>query len=213
MQVHRILQVVDRRRASQYDIEDTFRRVTGWKYTHEGYYATPQDVVNEMKKLVRDYFAEMSPDERFGYFRCTQRREKCIFDLESDAILILNESLAMLLGFDDRTMVGPGRYESSTIPDMNATLSSLYIYCNIIEHNMVGDSKVPLLRLVNVKGKHGERVHQKFTMPIYVPLLKHHFDTIEINVMADTGVPVPFVRGKSVAILHFRRTIHPYFAI
>jgi len=126
----------------------------------EGYYTSPQEIVNEMKKLVRDYFAEMAPDERFGYFRCTQRREKCIFDLEPDAILILNEPLAMMLGFDVRTMIGPGRYESSTIPDMNSTVSSLYVYCDIIEHNMVGDSKVPLLRLVNAKGKHGEYVYQ-----------------------------------------------------
>ena len=91
----------------------------------------------------------------------------------------------MILGFDVRTMIGPDRFESSTIPDMDAALSSssLYVYCDIIEHNIVGDSKVPLLRLVNVKGKHGERVYQKFTMPIYVPLQKHHFDTVEINIM------------------------------
>ena len=89
----------------------------------EGYYTSPQEIVNEMKKLVRvDYFAEMAPDERFGYFRCTQRLEKCIFDLEPDAILILNEPLAMMLGFDVRTMIGPGRYESSTISDMNSTV-------------------------------------------------------------------------------------------
>ena len=81
----------------------------------EGHYASPQEVVYEMKKLVRDYFAGMPPDERFGYFRCTQRREKAVFDLEPDAILILNEPLAMLLGLDVRTMIGPGRFESSNI--------------------------------------------------------------------------------------------------
>ena len=181
----------------------------------EGYYASPQEIIDEMKKLIADYYAVLPPDERFGYFKYAHQREKCVFDLEPETILILNEPLAMMLGFDVRTMIGPDRFESSTIPDMDAALSSssLYVYCDIIEHNVVGDSKVPLLRLVNVKGKHGERVYQKFTMPIYVPLQKHHFDTIEINIMIDTGGPVPFVRGKSVVILHFRRAIHPFFAI
>ena len=178
----------------------------------EGYYASPQEIVDEMKKLIAEYYA---PNVRFGYFKYARQREKCVFDLEPETILVLNEPLAMMLGFDVRTMIGPDRFESSTIPDMDAALSSssLYVYCDIIEHNVVGDSKVPLLRLVNVKGKHGERVHQKFTMPIYIPLQKHHFDTVEINIMIDTGGPVPFVRGKSVVILHFRRAIHPFFAI
>ena len=181
----------------------------------EGYYTSSQEVVDEIKKLVREYFSQLPPDECYGYFKCARQREKCVFHLEPDAILILNEPLAMLLGFDIRTLVGPGRYESSTMPDMDAALSSssLYVYCDIIEHNVVGDSKVPLLRIVNVKGKHGERVHQSFTAPIYVPLQKHHFDTIEVSIMTDTGIPVPFVRGKSVVILHFRRATHSYFSI
>ena len=178
----------------------------------EGHYASPQEIVDEMKKLVADYYAS---NERFGYFKYAHQREKCVFDLEPQSILVLNEPLAMMLGFDVRTMIGPDRFESSTIPDMDAALSSssLYVYCDIIEHNVVGDSKVPLLRLVNVKGKHGERVHQKFTNTIHIPLQKHHFDTVEINIMTGTGGPVPFVRGKSVVILHFRRAIHPFFAI
>ena len=119
----------------------------------EGYYASPQEIVDEMKKLVAEYFAELPPGERFGYFKYARQREKCVFDLEPETILILNEPLAMMLGFDVRTMIGPGRHESSTIPDMDAALSSssLYVYCDIIEHNIVGDSEVPLLRLVNVK--------------------------------------------------------------
>jgi len=95
----------------------------------EGYYASPQEIVNEMKKLVREHFAEMPPDDRYGYFKCTQQHEKYVFDIEPDAILIMNELLAMLLGFDERTMICPDRYESSTIPNVNAALPSLYVYC------------------------------------------------------------------------------------
>ena len=40
---------------------------------------------------------------------------------------------------------------------------------------------------------------------MYVPVQKKHFDTIEINIMTDTGDVVPFVHGKSVAVSEFKR--------
>jgi len=40
--------------------------------------------------------------------------------------------------------------------------------------------------------------------PLFVPLQKKNFDTIEINIMTDTGQPVPFVGGKSVVVLEFK---------
>jgi len=36
---------------------------------------------------------------------------------------------------------------------------------------------------------------------------------VEINIMTDTGLPVPFLPGKSFAVLEFHRAVHPYFAI
>jgi len=42
---------------------------------------------------------------------------------------------------------------------------------------------------------------------------KKHFDTVEINIMTDTGLPVPFLPGKSFVVLEFRRAVYPYFAV
>jgi len=41
--------------------------------------------------------------------------------------------------------------------------------------------------------------------PLFVPLQKKNFDNIEINIMIDTGEPVPFMGGKSVVVLEFKR--------
>ena len=65
-----------------------------------------------MKKLIAEYYAELPPNERFGYFKYDRQREKCVFDLEPETILVLNEPLAMMPGFDVRTMIGPDRFES-----------------------------------------------------------------------------------------------------
>ena len=39
----------------------------------------------------------------------------------------------------------------------------------------------------------------------YLKLSKKHFDTIEIHIMTPLGQPMPFVSGKSVVKLHFRK--------
>jgi len=40
---------------------------------------------------------------------------------------------------------------------------------------------------------------------LYIPLQKKNFDTVEINIMTDTGEPVRFAHGKSVVVLEFKR--------
>ena len=86
-----------------------------------------------------------------------------------------------------------------------------YVYCDLIEPVVVGDTKVPLLRTVIIDGSANQLINHIYTTPIYVPLQRKNFSTVEINIMSDTGEPVPFVSGKSLVVLHFRRTISPYF--
>jgi len=40
---------------------------------------------------------------------------------------------------------------------------------------------------------------------------KKCFDSVEINIMTDTGVSVPFNSGKSFVVLEFRRAAYKYF--
>jgi len=63
-----------------------------------------------------------------------------------------------------------------------------------------------LLRMLVIKHKqsHG-LMHETPHAPLYVPLQKKQFDTIEINVMTDTGEPVHFVGRKTVTVLEFKR--------
>ena len=86
-----------------------------------------------------------------------------------------------------------------------------YVYCDIVESTIVGDSKVPLLRTVNLDSKADNIINHIYTSPVYRPIQKKHFDTIETYIYTDTGRPIPFETGKSVVTLHFRRTSNPYF--
>jgi len=72
--------------------------------------------------------------------------------------------------------------------DVGSTVRSVYTYCDLVEHVPVGDTKAPLLRIVNRKKSDEDgNVHQTFNPVMYVPLQKKCFDSVEINMMTDSG--------------------------
>ena len=118
-----------------------------------------------------------------------------------------SEILAEILGADadvayDRNDARTSRRFSL----VNGDINSAYIYCDILEHVTVGDTKAPLLRIVDKDRQKRGNVHQTFNPILYVPLQKKNFDTVEVNIMTDGGRPVPFRYGKSFVVLEFRRT-------
>jgi len=118
-----------------------------------------------------------------------------------------SEILAEILGADadvayDRNDARTSRRFSL----VNGDINSAYIYCNILEHVTVGDTKAPLLRIVDKDRKKRGNVHQTFNPILYVPLQKKNFDTVEVNIMTDGGRPVPFQYRKSFVVLKFHRT-------
>lgn len=99
--------------------------------------------------------------------------------------------------------------EGDTVVTMER--ESLYIYTDVVEPRVVGDSLVPLLRIVSVSGRHGDVVSKTFDKTHYVPVLCKEFGTIEIDIRDDTGHRVPFEVGKVTVTLHFQRQRTPLF--
>jgi hypothetical protein len=122
----------------------------------------------------------------------------------------MSKAFASLLGFEDegpyKVMSGEAeKFKAMYTFDLHAGLRMIYIYSDIVSHTLVGDSKVPLLRVCVTEGKYGEMVSATFTDPHYVPLARNDMDTIEVNINSELGKLVPFEFGKSVVTLHFRR--------
>ena len=119
--------------------------------------------------------------------------------------LYFSEAFKTFFGFDT---VGPyikGTYMATHTFDLKNSILFLYVYSDIVSYSVVGDTKVPLLRVCDTEGEYGHMVKALFTHPYYVPIARNDFDTVEININTELGVPVPFEFGKSVVILHFRR--------
>jgi hypothetical protein len=106
---------------------------------------------------------------------------------------------------------GPHFYHSyESISNKLNSIKALYLYCDIVEHQYVGDSKNALLRTVVVENEHkyGDYINNIFTTPHYVPIKRISFETIELQITDDTGSKVHFSSGKIIAKLHFRKIIN-----
>lgn len=68
----------------------------------------------------------------------------------------------------------------------------------------VGDSLVPLLRIVPVERVDGQWISKSFMRSQYIPVSRKQFETIEVNIKHDTEELVPFEFGKVLLTLYFR---------
>ncbi len=98
--------------------------------------------------------------------------------------------------------------KASFYPDMAGGASTLYVYCNAVSNQIVGDTMAPLLRTVNIEGQAHDNVHLVYQDVHYVSVLSKELSEIRINIRDDTGQLVDFKSGKVMAKLHFRRHRH-----
>jgi hypothetical protein len=178
-----------------------------WKQIHlpGGYYSNANLLIKKCNDLMKTY----SDHCRFLYDDFTK---KVTIEIDSETNLWLSEPLSNILGLEGRqSFDGEKSYKSPNVIDLNRGFYSIFVYCDIVEHVPVGDTSAPLMRALNVKRKYGDVIHRAFDTPMYLPVQKKQFDTIEVNIMTDTGQPVPFEVGKSLVTLHFKRSSNPYF--
>jgi len=124
--------------------------------------------------------------------------------------IAIGDRLRYMLGLDDGKKVkshwfSPDKIVSTYPVDVRGGFDTMYVYCDLVANQVVGDSLVPLLRVVNVEGHPGDVVSRNFTNPHYVPLARQEFSTVEINIKDDTNRSVGFMGGKVTVKLHFRK--------
>ena len=97
--------------------------------------------------------------------------------------------------------------ENSTHPiDLNQGLHGLYVYTNVVEHQVVGDVMVPLLRIVPIDHTlSGTTLSHSYQRIFYLSTNGKQFSSVEIDIKDDTGQSIPFQVGKVNVTLHFRK--------
>ena len=90
---------------------------------------------------------------------------------------------------------------------LNPKIDFVYLYCNLAANSIVGNTKAPLLQIINLDGVENDRVLSKsFNRIHYHPIVRNTFQTVEIDLRDDRGRAIPFQHdSRVVAVLHIRR--------
>ena len=93
--------------------------------------------------------------------------------------------------------------------DIAAGVHSLYLYTDIIKHNVVGCNYSQLLRVLEIPrtSGFGDQVVLSYPNPHYFDLEDNTINTIHIWLKDDTGKDISFQFGKIVVVLNFRPKI------
>ena len=89
---------------------------------------------------------------------------------------------------------------------IDRSMPNIYVYCDLVRQQRVGDAYVPLLRTLNVPEKvQGDMVERQFTNIHYGALQRGVFDAVEIHMVDGTGENISFEHGHVIVKLHFKK--------
>ena len=176
-------------------------------YIEAGYYDRPEELIKAIGKKLIMARTNSKKRAKLSYSSVTQ---KATVNLTPNTRLTLSGVMEQIHGFPTKVIKSPAgsysfkSFEGSSMVDMNQCMEALYVYSSFVQPRIVGNSFVPLLKIVPITGKHGEVVSKQFDKIHYVLLLTRQFGTVEIDTRNYNGRSVPFERGKVTVMLHFR---------
>lgn len=84
----------------------------------------------------------------------------------------------------------------------------MFVYTDLIQYQLIGDIKAPILAVLPVSGKAGEQVYWNCNPQSFIPLAKSEIRTVEIRLCTETGETFPIIgNGKVITRLNFRRRL------
>ena len=86
-------------------------------------------------------------------------------------------------------------------------IHSVFVYSDIIDYQIVGNSKAMLLGVFPTKGEHGEQQSWQFNPLQYITVKMRTLQSIRLKLCTPTGNLVPFQSGDTLCRLHFKRKL------
>lgn len=131
------------------------------------------------------------------------------FIFQSDiANVVFDENLASLLMLPQTQYNRSFSVHSELIRVFEKTSYEIYVYSDLIEPIIVGDTYAPLLKTLWIEPKHvSDRVtHLSVDRPMYLPVATNCINNVEFNLRHDSGQFISFLDNtKSCLTVHFRK--------
>lgn len=203
------------------------------------YFQNIESLINELDKVMKgelDHLFEEPPSIQYDNFRHRVRitpgvlKNQFFYPLFTDEVnlilglvdtkkLTLYDSIVKKIA-DSKpmnekekkwlTQIFPNStYEGERCVELNAAMGSIYVYCNIIDHSIVGDEYVQLLKIVKVPNQlnFGDNVNIQYDIPHYIPLQTNTIDSIVLELRDDTSELIPFEFGRVTIKLAFKKYV------
>lgn len=173
-----------------------------------GYYASVDDVMDSFNE--RSFYFEMVKNPDSGKLAITLKKEKQSILKQDPNYLTISETgldLFQLLGFPAKNRAHKIPLEAINLPNLTIHFPALFVYCNFIDHQYVGNERAPLLRFIPITSRVGDYTTIEFQKPYYVTLSTGYINAMSFEVRDDTGDFVNFQYGKVILMLHFRPKI------
>lgn len=162
-----------------------------------------EELINHISELLNSFYKNQAD---FPIHFDSYEKKVEINITEGRYLLTLSNQLSSVLGlppnfpFEARNEPYVGEYS----PDLRAGLYRDFLYSNIVEMQLVGDTEAPLLRTFNLGGNWGEERNLIFTNPYYIRLNTDELSIIHLYVLTEVGDPIVFNAGILTITLHFR---------
>ena len=161
------------------------------------YYANVKEYITDMNASIADK----------GKIVFTIQSGKVTVTLESGYSVHLRKEQAIILGFltfDDLDIAK--KITATKTGDHEANLhreTSIYVYCDIIEPQIVGNKTVPLLDIIWDKEKGKREITHSAENLHYVSVRTKSFEEVRVLLRSSTNERISFEHGHTSITLHF----------
>ena len=198
-------------------VDEKLSKSTSTYNLEPGLYTSITDIVEAMNRLIQE---RNNHYETCITVKVSRRTQKNVIMLADDAgLAFCSTNLGHIFGNNVGNefgvlMIGKGPHEPELANDI-VRIHSLMIYGDLVEYNIVGDTKTPLLRCFPFisKLKAGDIIttgqymnYQTLSHLQFRPLLKNSFHSIYIDLRDTSGEKIPFVSvGITRLVLMLRK--------
>lgn len=161
-----------------------------------GYYTTEDEVIAALNKVVKSYNILVEKSTSM---------EVIVLNIPKHLSLHFTEPLSSMLGLGHGELFCNNLRLGEFSINLTRGIDSIYVYTDIVQTKLVGNADVPLLSVVPLSGSFGEMYFKEYVTPVYTPISKTTFSTIEIYITDSAGREIPFTSGKVTVLLHFRK--------
>lgn len=166
-------------------------------------------------KDIDELLLTINADSKLKQFNLEFQHDKTtgkveLISMKSDVLQIeLSPTLALQMGYDLNNNNVKINRKATRPPNLLAGIPShMYVYCDLVDPQLVGDTVAPLLKIVNIDMSdytYGSHKIVHFNDPHYVPVIKSMFESVEVDLRDSRGEKLPFQFGTTCMKLHLRQ--------